>query len=341
MATYPERKHEPDDVLLDSAAISHRFRHRHSFTNYKPSTERKTVSVGNGYPLRVAGRGSIKVKSLLANGVRTVVLHGVLHVPHLATNIVSLGTLQNEEATYHSSEAGLVVTLQENELLRATLSRSLYHINQLPIHPIRDTRSSAVSSGSWRSHKGHWRPNTNRKRAPQQEFCALTYTSPRFHNHTHERYARTTPYRLPRPYTGHTPYERMVLLVGHLSGPMPVPTWTGKAYALTAFEMGSRMGVGELLETETGTDEALKAIVLRLERESGRKLKKIHTDAGNAYLREAVDAFCTMNHILHDIQPGTEENGVAARTSSMYLQKVSKMLHTAKMDAPSSYWGEA
>jgi hypothetical protein len=116
--------------------------------------------------------------------------------------------------------------------------------------------------------------------------------------------------------------------------PMPVPTWTGKTYALTAVEMGSRMGFGELLATETDADEALKAIVLRLERESQRKLNKIRTDTGNAYLREAVDAFCTINYILHNIQPRTEENGATARTSKTYLQKVSTMLEQAKMDTP-------
>jgi hypothetical protein len=39
------------------------------------------------------------------------------------------------------------------------------------------------------------------------------------------------------------------------------------AYVFVAVQMGSQMGVGELLETENDVDESLKAIVSRLERQ--------------------------------------------------------------------------
>jgi hypothetical protein len=104
-------KTSPDGTLLDSGGTSHMFRQHHLFTNYRPSTEDETISVGSNFPLRVARRGSVKIKSQLANGIRTVILHDVLNVPHLATNIVSLGTLQREGAAYHSSRDGLVVIL--------------------------------------------------------------------------------------------------------------------------------------------------------------------------------------------------------------------------------------
>jgi hypothetical protein len=40
-----------DDVLLDSAATSHMFRKRLTFTNYRLSLENETVLVGNKHPL--------------------------------------------------------------------------------------------------------------------------------------------------------------------------------------------------------------------------------------------------------------------------------------------------
>jgi hypothetical protein len=59
-------------------------------TNYRPSIEDETVLGGNKHPLRVAGQGSIKIQFLLKNSTCTIVLHNVLHVPHLASNIISL-----------------------------------------------------------------------------------------------------------------------------------------------------------------------------------------------------------------------------------------------------------
>jgi hypothetical protein len=111
MATNSNSASTADDVLLDSAATSHMFRKRLTFTNYRPSLENETVSVGNKHPLRVAGQGSVEMQFSLENGTRTIVLHNVLHVPHLASNLISLGTLQHEGATYHNSEGGLIVTL--------------------------------------------------------------------------------------------------------------------------------------------------------------------------------------------------------------------------------------
>jgi hypothetical protein len=93
------------------------FQKYHVFANYRPSIEDETILARNKHPLRVAGRGSIRIQFLLKNSTCTIVLHNVLHVPHLVSNIISLGTLQHEGATYHNSEGGLIVTLQGDELL--------------------------------------------------------------------------------------------------------------------------------------------------------------------------------------------------------------------------------
>jgi hypothetical protein len=56
-------------------------------------------------------------------------------------------------------------------------------------------------------------------------------------------------------------YERMDLLVVHLSGPMATPTWTGKAHMLIMVKMNSGLSIGELLATENNAAKALKAII--------------------------------------------------------------------------------
>jgi hypothetical protein len=117
MATNLNSASDADNVLLDSATMSHIFRKCLIFTNYRPSMENKTISVGNKHPLQIAGRGSIKIEFSLKNGMCTIALHNVLHVPHLASNSISLGTLQHEGATYYSSDSGLIVTLRGDELL--------------------------------------------------------------------------------------------------------------------------------------------------------------------------------------------------------------------------------
>jgi hypothetical protein len=131
MATSLNSGSELDDILLDSATTSHMFQKHLTFTNY-----------------------------LLENSVHTIVLHNILHIPHLASNIISLDMLQNKGATYHSSEDGLIITLQGDELLWTTLSRSLCHIQQTLVYPICKMCPDAMSSGGWHRYPGHKHPNT-------------------------------------------------------------------------------------------------------------------------------------------------------------------------------------
>jgi hypothetical protein len=148
-------------------------------------------------------------------------------------------------------------------------------------------------------------------------------------------------HRLPFPNASHTHYEKMELLVVDLSGPMSVTTWTGKAYAFVAVEMNSRMGIGELLERKTEAAETLKTVVVRLERQSGKKLKRLRTDVGNEWLNKTVGDFCRRNGILHEttVPYMPEQNGVVERAIVTYFEMVRCMLHSARMDL--RYWGEA
>ena len=97
------------------------------------------------------------MKCRLPNGMRTVILHGVLHVPRLATNLVSLGTLQRAGARHHSHEEGIIVTLGADELFRAsfpTSTATLYHIDLVD----HEVAFAAIASGSmqvWHRRLGH------------------------------------------------------------------------------------------------------------------------------------------------------------------------------------------
>jgi hypothetical protein len=51
MATNSNSASDAGNVLLNSAAMSHMFRKHLNFTNYRPSMEKETVSVGNKHPL--------------------------------------------------------------------------------------------------------------------------------------------------------------------------------------------------------------------------------------------------------------------------------------------------
>ena len=126
-----EGAHQSAKLILDCGATSHMFCDRTFFASYSAATPHETVSVGAACNILVIGQGSVRFRSILPNGFRTVTLHGAHHIPKLAANLVSLGKLQQEGASVASYEKKLSVSLHGDELLRGSLignTGMLYHI---------------------------------------------------------------------------------------------------------------------------------------------------------------------------------------------------------------------
>ena len=103
---------------------------RKYFTNYAKSSN-EFVTVGGRNRVPVAGRGSIHFTALLPNGRLNIILHDVLHIPHLGANLVSLGALHHQGVSIRSLDNSLVLSKDGEELFRASLTNSasaLYHI---------------------------------------------------------------------------------------------------------------------------------------------------------------------------------------------------------------------
>jgi len=121
-------------ILLDCGATSHMFMCRKYFTNYTKSSN-EFVTVGGRNRVPVAGRGSINFSALLPNGRLSIILHNVLHIPHLGANLVSLGTLHRQGVSVRSLDNSLVLSKDGEELFRASLTHSastLYNIQCAP-----------------------------------------------------------------------------------------------------------------------------------------------------------------------------------------------------------------
>jgi len=101
-------------VLLDCGATSHMFMCHKSFTNYTKSSN-EFVNVGGHNRVPIAGRGSINFTALLPNGHLSIILHNVLHIPHLGANLVSLGALHHQGVSVRSLDNSLVLSKDGEE----------------------------------------------------------------------------------------------------------------------------------------------------------------------------------------------------------------------------------
>ena len=117
-------------ILLDCSATSYMFIYYKYFTNYTKSLN-EFVTVGRRNWVPIAGQRSIYFTALLLNGCLSIIFYSVLHIPHLGTNLVSLGTLHCQGVSVRSLDNSLVLSKNGEKLFWASLTNLasiLYHI---------------------------------------------------------------------------------------------------------------------------------------------------------------------------------------------------------------------
>jgi hypothetical protein len=235
------------------------------FMKYELSIPRETIAVGDAHHVPVVGRGSIVFQTKLPqNGYRSITLDNVLHVPILAANLISLGTLQKAGSGVWSYDQGLVITDNKDsqELFRASFHGStgtLYHISTLTQHEL----AYVTSSGSlrlWHRRMGHLHLDAIREMKRKDLVEGLDLRSPEEFDFVCEGCILGKSHRLEIPKKSNTKYEKIDLIAIDLTRPMSHATWNGSLYALVIIEVSTRFPVGRLLPSKDGNTvtQALK-----------------------------------------------------------------------------------
>ncbi|KAL2325516.1 hypothetical protein Fmac_024574 [Flemingia macrophylla] len=118
------------------------------------------------------------------------------------------------------------------------------------------------------------------------------------------------------------------------------PLMAGALYFVTFIDDCSRKLWVYALQRKDQVLEKFKEFHALVERQSGNKLKRIHTDNGGEYYG-LFDAYCRQYGIAHEKNPPKtpQLNGLAERMSRTLVERVRCMLSKAKL--PKHFWGEA
>ena len=316
---------------------------RSLFIEYTPSPNSKTISVGDGHPIPIAGVGNVKWKSRLPGGSHVVHLCNVQHVPLLTANLVSLGTLQREGATFTSIREGISVKLRGKEAFRGKLTGltgTLYRIDRyLSERGDEDSKVTfaARSSGSlhlWHRRLGHLNLDAIREMLRKEMVVGLDISVPQKYDIVCEGCVLGKSHHLPFLHASQTTYKLMELLVTNLTGPISLATWSGIEYALIVIEVSCCKSVDTLLKSKNQAADELKRIMMLLKCQAGHKMQEICLDSSYKFVNKIIKAFYVHNSIAQQttVLYTSQQNVITECAIAVYFKMVHSILYSSGRD---------
>jgi hypothetical protein len=249
-------------------------------------------------------------------------------------NLVSLSKLEKVGVRGSFGGGGIKILAGGDELFCMTLWNGFYWIN----HTVPGSGVAYVtsSSGSWHWHMGHLHLDAIWKLEWEDMVDGLTISSLQTFDHVCEGCVLSKSHWLLFPKASTTPYQKMELIVVDLTGLMSVETWTRMSYALVAVELSCWFWVGELLKSKGEAAEGLEQIIMMLERQSGKLLKKLCTDNRMEWVNAIICQFCNQNGVIHQmaVPHGLEKNGIAECMIMAMIDRGAESEYSCKLHSP-------
>ena len=119
------------------------------------------------------------------------------------------------------------------------------------------------------------------------------------------------------------------------------PAITGHLYTLVVVDEYSRYTWAILLRHKSDCDTKLIELITLAERQTGRKLKRLHSDRGGEFMTKVMDVYAAKEGINLTYAPTgiSEYNAIAERMNQTLIKSVRSMLEES--GAPQELWGFA
>jgi hypothetical protein len=122
--------------------------------------------------------------------------------------------------------------------------------------------------------------------------------------------------------------EELELVHSDLSGKFSVPSYGGSNYYISFVDDKTRKGWISFLREKSDASAAVQNFITQVQRQTGRKLKRLRTDNGGEYIAQPLKTFLQSEGIVHEFSPAYfhESNGVAERYNRTIVTAARTML---------------
>ena len=269
--------------IIDSGASSHMCGDEQFFNELVPVSG-KSVSLTDGHKATTKAIGSGSLVCTDKNGVdHRITLSGVLHVPELETNLISVSKLTEKGAEVTFAGSKCYVSKQGRKAAVAVKREGLYHLQHLEREVVAAVHFDGCPH-DWHRKLGHRDPEAIRRMVRDKLATGINVKQYAATNDNCDCCLEGKMARLPFPKKSSRSSKKVLDLIHtDICGPMNTVSPGGCRYFMTMIDDFSRFTVVYFLQRKSEAAERIQQYVRMVETRFGRKPVVIRSDQGGEY----------------------------------------------------------
>lgn len=335
-AVFLSGRFNKNEWYVDSGASTHLTLHREWLKSENPADIEEIV-VADNTRLPVISSGNIEMQFKTNGKLLDVNVGGVLCVPSLTTNLLSVSKLIENGNTVKFDSTGCSIFGKNNVLLaRAKLIDNMYKLMANTVNCLMTVNADALV---WHRRLGHINYNSLNK-LKNGIVDGINFTNVNNSYPVCEPCCEGKQCRLPFK-RGSRAQAILELVHTDVCGPMENASIGGAKYFVTFIDDFSRKVYVYIIKSKSDVFEKFKIFKSLVENQTGKRIKAIRSDNGTEFFNEAFTNLFNKCGIIHQkTNPYTpEQNGLAERMNRTIVEKAKCMLADAKLAV--KFWAEA
>lgn len=336
-----------DDWFIDSGASSHMTMNKDIIID-PVAVKNKSVVVANKTSIGVESCGDVRLE-LNNNGKQcTVRLKGVLYVPELCTNLISVSqVIKNGNRVVFDKNKCIVYNQRDEIIATASLVDDMYKLNCASksvslLTTANETKKEATAKKLdpmlWHRRLGH--VSIDSLPRIRDAVNGMNFVDKKFEKNC-IACLKGKQCRLPFNHEGTRATAPLELIHSDICGPMPTESIGRMRYYVSFVDDYSHLSKTYAIRLKSEAFEKFKIYKSWAENQTGYKIKKFRTDGGMEFCHSDFEIFLRDCGIVHQktAPHSAQQNGVAERFNRTIVEKIRSMLCDAKL--PKQFWAEA
>ena len=297
----------------------------------------KEIIVANNNKVQVLCSGDVNIVTETDDCLFEVSVKGVLCVPELTTNLLSVSQLiKNGNKILFTKDGCNIYNINGELVAMASLINGVYKL-RLSEGML---AASVVSSNTWHRRLGHINSNYLNKMSDAVEGLSLRENA-KISKSCCTVCCEGKQCRLPFTHVGARSTGTLNLIHTDLCGPMETMSIGGSKYFMLFVDDYSRMTFIYFLKNKSEALTCFKEFKAKVENQMNKKIKVLRSDNGREFCNTEFDGFFKKEGINHQrTNPYTpQQNGLCERFNRTIVEKARCLLFDANLGK--DFWAEA